>query len=119
MDALALLMTLGLNQLEAETYLYLLTHDLQTGYRIGQALGKPSANVYKALEALARKGAVMIEEGESRTCRAIPMTEFLSHLEASFHQTATQLTHLSAQLKAPLSECVRFWSTSVSWKGDR
>lgn len=104
MDALALLITLGLNQLEAETYLYLLTHDQLTGYRIAQALGKPSANVYKALEALARKGAVVMEEGESRACRAVPMAEFLSHLEASFQETASQLTHMSAQLKAPLSD---------------
>lgn len=75
---LRVLRELGLNQLEAEVYAYLLAHDPTTGYRIGKELGRPTANVYKAVDTLARRGAVVVEEGDNRVCRAVPAAEFLS-----------------------------------------
>jgi len=90
-----LLRGLGLNPLESEVYTHLLTQDEPvTAYRIGKALGKPTANVYKAIEALARKGAVVLEFGEPRLCRAVPPEEFLTQLEASFQQTTRQAAEL-------------------------
>src|SRR5688572_22401604 len=75
---------LGLNQLEAEVYAYLLPREPMTAYRIGRALGRPTANVYKAVEALAREGAVLVEEGANRKCRAVPAPEFLRDRERAF-----------------------------------
>jgi len=79
-----LLRQLGLNQLEAEVYAFLLPSKPMTGYAIGTALGKPTANVYKAIERLARLGAVLVEEGENRVCRAVPAREFLRHVDREF-----------------------------------
>ena len=77
--AIDALTALGLNQLEAEVYEHLLRTEPMTGYRIGKAIGKPTANVYKAMDALAGLGAVLLEEGEHRVCRAVPAEEFLAH----------------------------------------
>lgn len=55
-----------------------------TAYAIGTALARPTANVYKAIERLARLGAVLVEEGQSRVCRAVPIKEFLRHTERDF-----------------------------------
>ncbi|MDH4241465.1 MAG: hypothetical protein OEW48_18045 [Phycisphaerae bacterium] len=74
---------LGLNRLEAGIYAFLLTNDPQTGYQIGKKLRKPTANVYKAIESLSHKGAVLIEEGNNRLCRAVPVSEFLEHIESN------------------------------------
>src|SRR6266542_1955367 len=72
---------IGLNQLEAEVYTFLLPSEPVTAYAVGAALGKATANVYKAIERLARLGAVLVEEGASRRCRAVPLKEFLRHTE--------------------------------------
>ncbi len=105
MDVSTILLSLGLNQLEAEIYPLLLMHGPLTGYRIGQLLGKPTANVYKALEALARKGAVLIEEGDSRICRAVAPDEFLGQLKSYFQYSINRAATVLPQLKsAPLDE---------------
>jgi HTH-type transcriptional regulator, sugar sensing transcriptional regulator len=83
-EAIGRLRELGLNQLEAETYAYLLPHEPATAYAIGRAIGRPTANVYKAVERLARIGAVLVEEGDSRVCRAVPVREFIAHTERAF-----------------------------------
>lgn len=84
MDALEILTNLGFNQLEAEIYTHLLQNEPSTAYRIAQAIGKQTANVYKAVDMLARRGAVMVEEGENRVVRAVPAREFLRHTEREF-----------------------------------
>ena len=84
MDATELLRELGLNQLEAEIYLFLLPQPAMTAYKIAKHLGKPAANVYKAVDVLARKGAVLLEDGEARTCRALPAKKFLRRAERDF-----------------------------------
>jgi len=71
-----LLMELGLTALEADAYLAVLTEPDSTGYRISQVLGKPAPNIYKALDSLVTKGAVLAEEGSrSRTFTAVPIRE--------------------------------------------
>ncbi len=92
---------IGLNQLEAEVYTLLLPQEPMTAYRIGKLLGKPTANVYKAIDSLESKGAVIVEEGNNRICRAVPISEFLKHLEQDFlkktKQAARSLSHLKVK----------------------
>ncbi len=78
------LTSLGLNELEAEIYVHLLQQEPMTAYRVAQSLGRQTANVYKAVESLARRGAVLIEEGENRLCRAVPVREFIRHTERDY-----------------------------------
>lgn len=68
--------------------MYLLPHEPATAYAIGKAIGRPTANVYKAVDQLARLGAVLIEEGESRVCRAIAPEEFIRQTELAFRERA-------------------------------
>ena len=106
-SALASLGDLGFNDLEAEVYMFLLPSEPITAYRIGRAIGRPTANVYKAVESLARRGAVVIEEGEQRTCRAVPVADLTKQLERAFRESLDRakgaLTNLQA---APLDERV-------------
>jgi len=98
-DNIALLQELGLNNLEAEVYTFLLGNPPQTAYRIGKSLGKPTANVYKAIEALSRKGAVLIEEGARRLCRAVPAAEFLRQIKRTFNEKAKEAEKSLVMLK--------------------
>ena len=78
---LELLRSLGFTDLEAETYTALVNREPATAYAIGRIIGKPTANVYKAVESLARKGAVLIEEGTGRQCRAVEPEVLFGRLE--------------------------------------
>jgi sugar-specific transcriptional regulator TrmB len=80
------LVALGFTTLEAETYAFLLRESPVTGYRIAQALRRPAPNIYKALESLEVKGAVLVEDGDSRLCRPVPPDELLSQLERRFRE---------------------------------
>jgi sugar-specific transcriptional regulator TrmB len=77
-----LLISVGLNDLEADVYMLLLQGEALTGYKIGKALGKPTANVYKAIESLAKKGAVIIEDEKSSQCKGVSIIEFCESIEA-------------------------------------
>lgn len=92
------LVEMGLNVLEAEVYAHLLKESPLTGYGVAKALGKPAANVYKAIDTLADKGAVIVDEGGTRQCRAVPANEFLMRLERDFtlhrKEAAAALRHL-------------------------
>ncbi len=84
-DTPASLLDLGLNELEAAVYAHLLRQsEAVTAYRVGRALGKATANVYKAVESLEQKGAVTVEDGDRRLCRASPPDELLGQLERDF-----------------------------------
>ncbi|MHC4697195.1 MAG: TrmB family transcriptional regulator [Planctomycetota bacterium] len=78
------LMDLGFKQVDAEVYALLLGGPPSTGYRIAQALGKPAAGVYKAIESLANLGAIVLDDGDTRLCRAVPYGELLRRLERQF-----------------------------------
>ena len=82
--AIQALIRLGFTALEAEAYTWLLGEPGATGYRIAKGIGKPVANTYKALESLQHKGAILVEEDESRVCRAVPAEELLQQLERGF-----------------------------------
>jgi sugar-specific transcriptional regulator TrmB len=55
-----------------------------TAYAVARQIGKPTANTYKAIESLARRGAVLVEDGANRHCRAVPVREFMAQLQESF-----------------------------------
>ncbi len=72
---------LGFTPLEATIYSFLAGAGPATGYRIAQAVGKPVGNVYKAVEALEDKGAVMTsEEDATRLVRAVAVGEVVARL---------------------------------------
>lgn len=79
-----LLANLGFTDAEAELYMFLIAESPATGYRAAQAIGRPASQTYKAIESLTRKGAVMVDDGNTRLCRAVPPEEYLSHLQRSF-----------------------------------
>lgn len=77
-QAVASLVEVGLAGLEAEVYVFLLGEPGATGYRVAQAIGKPTANTYKAIAALEKKGAVLVDDGTTRVCRAVPWQTLLA-----------------------------------------
>lgn len=75
-------MPFGFSALESDVYARLLDEPEATGYRVAQGLRKPAANVYKALQTLAAKGAVTLEDGaEPLRARPVPPAELLAALE--------------------------------------
>lgn len=81
-----LLVPFGFTNLESEIYLFLLGESPATGYRVAQAIGKPAANTYKAIQTLQAKGAVLVEHGANRMCRAVAADELLARLQRDFEQ---------------------------------
>lgn len=78
------LVDLGFTQLEAEIYTLLTQESPATGYRIAQGIGKPAANVYKAIQTLEKKGAILVDESTNRLCRAVPFNELLNQMQRQF-----------------------------------
>ncbi|MBI9055004.1 MAG: TrmB family transcriptional regulator [Bacteroidales bacterium] len=87
---------LGFNFLESEVYLELLANEPMTAYRVAKNINKPTANVYKAVDSLSEKGAVLIEDNTKRKCKAVPPEEFINHMEKSL---LTKTKNLKEQLK--------------------
>jgi sugar-specific transcriptional regulator TrmB len=95
------LTSLGFTELEARIYTLLLEESPVTGYRVAQALRKPAPNIYKALESLEAKGAVMVDDGASRLCRPIPPHELLSRLERRFQRERARAAQALSDLGVP------------------
>jgi sugar-specific transcriptional regulator TrmB len=89
-QAIETLSELGFTALEAEVYAALVEDSPATAYRIAQVLGKAAANVYKAVDSLAKKGAVLVDDGESRLLRAVPPAELLGRVERDFQSARTK-----------------------------
>ncbi len=77
---------LGMTTLEATLYCELVEGGPTTGYGLSKAINKPVANVYKALYTLEQKGAILVEEGETRTCTAVAPKEWLARLDREFKE---------------------------------
>ncbi|GEM_PF-341889 len=94
------LRSLGFADLEARVYLHLLRAGPDTAYATAKAIGKPVANCYKSVEALERKGAVEVEEGEPRIVRATGPGELTSRLrkvsERRLGEAERELSRLDA-----------------------
>jgi sugar-specific transcriptional regulator TrmB len=97
-ESVQALTALGFSGLEAEVYTFLLQESPATGYRVAQGLGRPVANTYKAIESLAHKGAVLVEEGAGRQCRAVPAEELLGQLERAFQERRQAASDALAEL---------------------
>jgi len=91
---------LGLTQLEAEIYTFLLEYSPATGYGVAKGISKPTANTYKALESLHQKGAIIIDDSDTRLCRAIPTDELLDHFQRRFETARNQAHAEFRKLKA-------------------
>ncbi len=100
-DCVQAVVDMGFTALEAEVYAFLVEDAGVTGYRVAQAIGKPAANTYKALESLERKGAVLVDEGESRVFRAVPVDELLAGLKRQFERRHDQAAKVLARLAPP------------------
>lgn len=100
-SAMQPLVDLGFTALEAEAYSFLLQESPVTGYRIAQALRRPAPNVYKALESLELKGAVLVEDADNRLCRPVPPGELLAHLERRFREHRGRAERLLSEVTAP------------------
>lgn len=98
------LVALGFTQLEAEIYGVLGDGEPATGYRIAQRIGKPAANVYKALESLHGKGAVLVEDTSTRRVRAVPAKELLASLERDFARRRRRAAGALAKLPRPRAD---------------
>ena len=94
------LQEIGFNRLESEVYLILLKQSPLSGYRIAQILGEGSSNIYKALDILRKKGAVMVEELPStRQFTAVPAKEYLARVEKQIENSLEFLSqHLPEQI---------------------
>lgn len=97
-DAARVLSGLGFTGLEAEIYAFLVRESPATGYRIAAGINKPVANTYKAIQTLHAKGAIEVEEGDSRQCRAVPSEELLDRLAREFEAKRSQAKDLLGRL---------------------
>lgn len=75
---------LGFTSLEAEIYVFLLQHSPATGYKIAKGIGRSFTNTYKALAGLQARGAILVDESESKLSRAVPVEELMDQLQARF-----------------------------------
>jgi len=88
---------LGFSGAEAAVYVALLQEPKATGYRIARLAGKPVPNTYKALDALHKKGAIIVDEsGRGRTYTALPVSEFFEGMK---RRLDTMRGHLEEELK--------------------
>jgi len=104
-DTIRMLADIGLNRLEALIYLHLTREPSVTGYRVAQGIGKPVANVYKALESLQKKDAVVCDESTARRCYvALPISVFLQQLHNQLQATGRKIEQQLANLPTVRAE---------------
>jgi sugar-specific transcriptional regulator TrmB len=108
-QTLTTLSRLGFSDMEAAIYLDLLTHPGATGYGIGKSISKPHANVYQGLTSLEQKGAVMFEDGPSRTFTAVPPAELLDQLRRRYEADLAQAASALETVQAGEAEPERFY----------
>jgi sugar-specific transcriptional regulator TrmB len=94
------LASLGFTGLESEIYAFLLREAPVTGYRIAQAIGKPVANTYKAIQSLEAKGAITVDEAASRRCSPLPVEDLLGRLAREFEGRKTAAHEALVNLKS-------------------
>lgn len=107
------LVDLGFTALEERIYTFLVGESPATGYRIAKAIGKPVANTYKAINSLVAKGAVVLDEGARRRCRAVPYQDFLALLEQRFQERKATAERNLALLPAPTQIAGTYSITTV------
>lgn len=81
------MMKIGLSEIEAKVYIYLLYSSPATGYKIANGIQKNPANTYQALSILEEKGYIFPEEGDKKEYRAVPYTEIFERLKKEYLST--------------------------------
>lgn len=92
-DLLQKLESLHFTTTEAKVYLALLKKGELTGYQIGKDLGISRSSIYKALDSLYEKGAILLLLGNSKTYRAEDPQVLITRARKQFNQSADQLIH--------------------------
>lgn len=93
---------LGLNNLEANIYLALLSEPGTTGYRVAKSLGKPVSNVYHSLESLTGRGLVILRcHGKDRLFSPVPVKEMTSLLRSDLERKVNVLEDELKAIEAP------------------
>jgi sugar-specific transcriptional regulator TrmB len=95
---------LGFNALEAEVYIALLKQGPQTAYKVAKLLNRPTANVYKAMDTLAETGAVEVEAGATRICRAIPIRSLTRQLQVTYKNKLDNAVDCLNNLRPDIAE---------------
>jgi len=90
---------LGFSEIESLIYCFLLKESPATGYRISHAIGKPTANTYKAIAVLAQRGAIVVDDAENRLCRAVPPAELLDRIDRDFGARRKQAESQLAKIR--------------------
>jgi len=89
-----LLAEMGLSNLEATVYIWLLEHKRSTGYNIAMQIGKPVANTYKALKSLERKGAAISDSTSNKLIYdTVPVDQFLNSIQQEFDKKRESIIH--------------------------
>jgi sugar-specific transcriptional regulator TrmB len=104
---------LGFSEIEALVYCFLLEESPATGYRVSHGIGKPTANTYKAIAALAQRGAIVIDDSESRLCRAVPPGELLDRLDREFGARRREAAAELSKIKQAGGDDRVYYLTSV------
>lgn len=99
---------LGFTEIEALVYACLLRESPATGYRVSHAIGRPVSNTYKAIQSLAQKGAVAVDDGGSRLCRAVPPDEVLTAVGRRFRESVERARGALSALE-PMGGDDRVW----------
>ncbi|MBK8101338.1 MAG: TrmB family transcriptional regulator [Planctomycetes bacterium] len=90
---------LGFTGAETVVYCALLQQPDCTGYALARQVDLPVANTYKAVASLQRKGAVVVDDGRSRRCRAVPVDELLTSRRRDFERHAATARSALAALR--------------------
>jgi len=87
-----LLGNIGFSALESDVYWALLQEPGSSGYRLAQMVGKQAANIYKALDSLRTKGAVLADESTRPTTYvALPIREYIEAKRRDLESMQTQI----------------------------
>lgn len=88
------LQELGFSQYEAMAYIALLQSSPLNGYELAKASGVPRPNIYRVLQKLEERGAVVVlqEEG-GRRYAPVDVQELIQRLEAHFHTSLEAASH--------------------------
>lgn len=101
-EASQILIDIGFTNLESEIYVYLLQHSPATGYKIAKGIGRSFTNTYKAIAGLQARGAILVDEGDHKLSRAVPIEELMDQMETRFREKRRMA--VEAVRKLPVSE---------------
>lgn len=99
---------LGFTGAEAQVYLFLLQHQLATGYEISKGTGLPRANTYQALETLTVKERVTIVSADPARYAPLSPERLLKRIQEETEQRCQTLKQQLSALEKPES-AGHFW----------